>query len=257
MTLSDFFILAIALVVGVLTKILADDAKTFIPRLAQNLLRRASLRLGQEHAASFYEEWSAHLIEIPETSGKLFHAVTIYFWGAHKVRASLCSEADAISKIRGLKRIYDLVFVAVIAPPTLMIVGIFAAVIALDGKSPFHYQIRVGENGREFRMWKLRTTNSVVVMKRTDHVGQSSSEESGWHELPKHMSDSITTTFGRFLRKTSLDELPQFWNVILGEMSVVGPRPMTIEEKSLLHERVYYHPRPGITGDWQSSKQSD
>ncbi len=257
MTLSDFFILAIALVVGVITKILADDAKTFVPRFAQNLLRRASLKLGEKHAASFYEEWSAHLIEIPETSGKLLHAVTIYFWGAHEIRESLCSATDARSMRRGLKRIYDILFVAVIAPPTLMMVTIFAAVIAIDGKSPFHCQIRVGENGREFRMWKLRTTNNVFSMKRTDHLGQISSEESGWHEDPKHKMDPSSTTFGRFLRRFSLDELPLFWNVLLGEMSVVGPRPMTIEEKSLHHERENYHPRPGITGDWQSSKRSD
>ncbi len=94
MALSEMIIVTVgcvaAIAVGVVTKVLADDAKFFVPSLAQNLLRRASLRLGEDYAASFYEEWSAHLIEIPETSGKLWHAATIYFWGAYRVRQALC-----------------------------------------------------------------------------------------------------------------------------------------------------------------------
>lgn len=243
----------VALVVGIVTKVLADDAKFFIPRLAQSLLRRASLKLGEEYAASFYEEWSAHLIEIPETSGQLWHAATIYFWGAHRVRQKLCPAVRATARQRIVKRILDIVFIVLMIPTVVPIVLLFAVLVALDGKSPFYSQMRVGQNGRTFRMWKLRTTFYDADKRLESYLEQNVDARQVWEAYHRLRNDPRITKIGCFLRKSSLDELPQLWNVLNGTMSLVGPRPLLLEQRRLYDGKTYYQMRPGVTGLWQIS----
>ncbi len=128
-----------------------------------------------------------------------------------------------------------------------------AALVASDGKSPFYSQVRIGLGGRRFRMWKIRTMvpdadAALAACLRADPLLR---EE--WTTHQKLVHDPRITRIGRLMRKTSLDELPQFLNVLTGDMSVIGPRPMMDGQDTLYPGRSYYALRPGVTGPWQVS----
>lgn len=123
-----------------------------------------------------------------------------------------------------------------------------AIAINLDDPGPIFYsQERYGLQGRTFRIWKFR---SMVV--NADKIkNQVTNEASGL--IFKNQQDPRVTRVGRFLRSTSLDELPQFWNVLVGEMSLVGTRPPTADEVAQYNERHWQrlNVKPGLTGEWQ------
>jgi lipopolysaccharide/colanic/teichoic acid biosynthesis glycosyltransferase len=128
-----------------------------------------------------------------------------------------------------------------------------ALALALDNPGPIFYsQTRCGLNGRPFRIWKFRSM--VVGAEQLKH--RVNNEASG--HIFKNQNDPRITRVGRFLRRTSLDELPQFWNVLLGEMSLVGTRPPTKDE--VMHYSSHHWERlnvkPGITGEWQTNGRS-
>ncbi|SEM00544.1 Sugar transferase involved in LPS biosynthesis (colanic, teichoic acid) [Roseovarius azorensis] len=154
---------------------------------------------------------------------------------------------------RAGKRLLDIVLVLLAAPIILPLLAVLAAVIALDGRSPFFTQERVGRNGRTFRMWKLRSmvVNAEAQLERC--LAASPERRLEWDEHQKLRDDPRVTRIGHLIRKTSLDELPQFWNVLRGEMSIVGPRPMLPEQRAFYPGTAYYALRPGITGFWQVS----
>ena len=123
----------------------------------------------------------------------------------------------------------------------------------LDNPGPIFYsQTRCGLNGRTFRIWKFRSM--VMGAEKLKHL--VSNEASG--HIFKNENDPRITRIGKFLRRTSLDELPQFWNVLLGDMSLVGTRPPTQDEvmqySSHHHKRL--HVKPGMTGEWQANGRS-
>lgn len=151
------------------------------------------------------------------------------------------------------KRAFDLLFVIAILPAVLPVILFFALLIALDGGKPFYSQARVGRGGGTYRMWKLRTMVVDADARLKDHLAANAAAHDEWNHTQKLRNDPRVTRIGRFLRKTSLDELPQVWNVLIGEMSVVGPRPMLPEQRRLYHGSEYYALRPGITGLWQVS----
>jgi lipopolysaccharide/colanic/teichoic acid biosynthesis glycosyltransferase len=154
------------------------------------------------------------------------------------------------------KRVLDLVLVLMAAPFVLPLVALLAAIVALDGGRPFYSQPRVGRGGREFRMWKLRSMVVDADRRLADHLAADPVARDEWDAMQKLRRDPRVTRFGRFLRKSSLDELPQLWNVLRGEMSLVGPRPMLPEQRALYPSAVYYRMRPGITGYWQTSDRN-
>jgi len=128
-----------------------------------------------------------------------------------------------------------------------------AIALALDNPGPIFYsQTRCGLNGRPFRIWKFRSM--VVGAEQLKH--RVNNEASG--HIFKNQNDPRITRVGRFLRRTSLDELPQFWNVLLGEMSLVGTRPPTKDD--VMHYSSHHWERlnvkPGITGEWQTNGRS-
>jgi Undecaprenyl-phosphate galactose phosphotransferase WbaP len=118
---------------------------------------------------------------------------------------------------------------------------------------------RVGEHGRRFRAWKFRTMyrNGDEILRR--HLENDAAARDEWQRDQKLRDDPRVTPVGRFLRKTSLDELPQLWNVLRGEMTLVGPRPIVEAEipKYGTTYRLYTRVRPGITGLWQVSGRND
>ena len=155
------------------------------------------------------------------------------------------------------KRMIDLLLVLIAAPAVVFCVSILAVVIARDGGSPFFSQMRIGKDGRPYRMWKLRTMVSDADARLAAHISADPVAQDEWHRTQKLRGDPRVTRFGRILRKTSLDELPQLWNVLKGDMSLVGPRPMLPNQQPLYPGSAYYRLRPGITGMWQVSSRNN
>ncbi|WP_246737437.1 sugar transferase [Nordella sp. HKS 07] len=172
------------------------------------------------------------------------------------------SESDAGSRqIRRsyliLKRVIDIFIVLVSAPITLPLVALLAILIRFDGEEPFFHQERVGRNGRLFTFWKLRTMVSGADQRLEEILAASPAARDEWNTTQKLKSDPRITRLGRILRRTSADELPQLWNVLIGDMSLVGPRPMLPEQQSIYPGSAYFALRPGLTGLWQISARNE
>lgn len=155
------------------------------------------------------------------------------------------------------KRLLDVTLVMMAAPVIVLVVGLLAILVALDGGRPFYVQERIGRNGRVYRMWKLRSMVADADERLEDYLAKDPNARAEWDSTQKLKSDPRITAFGRFLRKSSMDELPQLWNVLKGDMSLVGPRPMMVNQQDLYPGADYYHLRPGITGSWQVSARNE
>jgi len=150
-----------------------------------------------------------------------------------------------------LKRGLDLVVLALMAPAVLWMVAVLAVLVKLDGGSAFYSQPRLGKSGKVFRLWKLRTMVPDADAMLETYLSNSAAARREWDETQKLKEDPRITAIGRYLRKYSLDELPQLWNVVIGDMSLVGPRPMFPEQRKLYPGTAYFDLRPGLTGLWQ------
>jgi exopolysaccharide production protein ExoY len=157
---------------------------------------------------------------------------------------------------RALKRCLDVSFVLLALPIVLPVILVLAAVLKATGNDPFFTQERVGLGGRTFRLWKLRTMVPNAEERLRDHLAQNEAARREWDAYQKLAQDPRITEFGQFLRKSSLDELPQLWNVLTGDMSLVGPRPMMVDQQELYPGSAYYALRPGLTGTWQISDRN-
>lgn len=156
-----------------------------------------------------------------------------------------------------VKRGLDLALVIVTLPISLPIVLLFAGLVALDGHNPFYRQDRVGRNGRVFRIWKLRSMVPDADARLAAYLSGNAAAKSEWDRTQKLKKDPRITAVGRFIRRSSIDELPQLFNVLSGDMSLVGPRPMMVSQTSLYPGTTYFRMRPGITGMWQISVRND
>lgn len=156
----------------------------------------------------------------------------------------------------GVKRLFDIVLVLATLPFWLPIILVTAVIVAQDGHNPFYTQARIGRNGRVFRMLKLRSMMHDAEAVLESYLRDNPAARAEWNATQKLKNDPRITRAGRFIRKTSIDELPQLFNVLLGEMSLVGPRPMMVNQKSLYPGRRYYEMRPGLTGFWQISNRN-
>jgi lipopolysaccharide/colanic/teichoic acid biosynthesis glycosyltransferase len=154
------------------------------------------------------------------------------------------------------KRVFDVLFVIAMAPIALPLIALMAALAALDGASPFYRQRRVGRNGHIFDMLKIRTMVPNAHDRLEGYLASNPRARAEWDSTQKLKSDPRITVIGQILRKSSLDELPQLWNVLRGEMSIVGPRPMMEDQAQLYPGADYYAMRPGITGPWQVSDRN-
>ena len=120
-------------------------------------------------------------------------------------------------------------------------------------------QTRIGRDGHYFKAWKFRTMQQNAEQILAHYLQLHPELKSSWEQDHKLKDDPRITRVGRVLRRTSLDELPQLWNVLRGEMSMVGPRPIVDEEVWRYAERfkLYLKVSPGITGLWQVSGRND
>ena len=156
-----------------------------------------------------------------------------------------------------VKRVLDVALVLMASVPLLLTVGLLALFVRRDGGSAFYTQDRIGQNGKVFKILKLRTMvhNADEVME--EYLASDPAARAEWNHHQKLRNDPRITKVGKLLRRTSLDELPQLWNVLVGEMSIVGPRPMMLEQRVLYPGTEYYEMRPGITGFWQVSDRHE
>ncbi|HEY6918350.1 MAG TPA: sugar transferase [Tabrizicola sp.] len=157
---------------------------------------------------------------------------------------------------RILKRWVDVGLVIMVLPFVVPVVLVLALVLKLTGNSPFFTQDRVGKGGRTFKLWKLRTMVPDADARLRAYLQSDETARQEWDAFQKLSRDPRITEFGQFLRKSSLDELPQLWNVLIGDMSLVGPRPMMVDQQNLYPGRAYYALRPGLTGTWQISERN-
>lgn len=154
------------------------------------------------------------------------------------------------------KSVVDIAFVLLVAPIALPMIAVAVVVLLMQGVQPFYRQARVGRDGRIFQMLKLRTMVPDADRKLAAYLAEHPAARAEWEHKQKLMNDPRVTRLGRLLRKTSMDELPQLWNVLCGDMSIVGPRPMMPEQQSMYPGVAYYRMRPGITGYWQVSDRN-
>lgn len=156
-----------------------------------------------------------------------------------------------------VKRALDLTLVLVALPFWLPIILVTALLVARDGHNPFYTQLRIGRQGRTFRIIKLRSMVHDADATLEAHLRENPAARLEWDLTQKLKNDPRITRLGHVIRKTSIDELPQLFNVLLGDMSLVGPRPMMVSQKSLYPGQSYYMMRPGLTGFWQISNRNN
>jgi Undecaprenyl-phosphate galactose phosphotransferase WbaP len=158
------------------------------------------------------------------------------------------------------KRLLDFALAIVIAPLILPIIALIAILAKLDSRGPvFFSQTRIGRGGENFRAWKFRTMATDAAQLLEQLLNSDASARFEWERTQKLRNDPRVTRVGAFLRKSSLDELPQLWNVLKGEMSLVGPRPIVESEIVRYGDRfgAYARVPGGITGLWQVSGRND
>lgn len=154
-----------------------------------------------------------------------------------------------------IKRTMDIGLVLVGMMVVLPLIALVALLIKLDSPGPvFFTQVRIGRNGRPFKMYKLRSM--VVNAEAQRNQLEAMNETAGI--IFKIQADPRVTRVGRFIRKYSIDELPQLFNVLKGDMSLVGPRPLPIENVQKFHKHHFnwFKVPPGVTGAWQTSGRS-
>lgn len=159
-----------------------------------------------------------------------------------------------------LKRIFDASLALVLL---LLLIPLFLAIVTFvrgaDGGPALFRQTRIGQGGRPFRCLKFRSMvlNADAALK--EHLASNPAAAQEWRDNQKLAADPRITRIGAFLRKTSLDELPQLLNILTGEMSFVGPRPIVADEIPRYGEAFShcFSVPPGLTGLWQVSGRSD
>lgn len=154
---------------------------------------------------------------------------------APAARLSRAPSATAGFYRRIAKRVLDVLAVLILLPvvlPVILLLALLALLAMRDGSAPFCSQTRIGRGGHPFRMWRLRSTVA---------------------DAGTTPADPRITPFGHFLQRSALADLPQLWNVLKGDMSLVGPRPMTPDQSPLYPGEACCRLRPGITGLWQVS----
>ena len=186
---------------------------------------------------------------VPHTANSALEPLLVWEGGQAFVEVAVASPHRRTDR---MKRCMDVVGAAVGLMVALPVIAVLAALVRIESTgSPIFGHERIGRGGRRFRCWKLRTMYADAERRLHDDPALYEAYRANDFKLPDH-ADPRITRIGHFLRKSSLDELPQLWNVLVGEMSLVGPRPIVAEE--LPHYRgevlTLLSVRPGLTGAW-------
>ena len=168
-------------------------------------------------------------------------------------------DRNLIPKSR-MARIMDFSLILLAAPYIILTFLVIMILIKLDSRGPvFYRQARIGRFGRKFHVYKFRTMVQNADQILQTYLENSPELKAEWLATHKLKKDPRVTRIGSFLRKSSLDELPQLWNIIIGDMSLVGPRPIVdaeVEKYGRCFD-LYIKVRPGLTGLWQVSGRND
>jgi Undecaprenyl-phosphate galactose phosphotransferase WbaP len=159
-----------------------------------------------------------------------------------------------------LARILDIVSILLAAPYILLAFLVITVLIKLDSPGPvFYRQTRIGRFGRKFSILKFRTMVRNADQILQNYLDTSPQLRAQWLATHKLKQDPRVTRLGTLLRKSSLDELPQLWNILIGDMSLIGPRPIVAAEVEKYGKcfDLYIQVRPGLTGLWQVSGRND
>lgn len=159
-----------------------------------------------------------------------------------------------------LKRLNDLLMLLLASPFLVPLVLIVSIIVKLTSKGPIFYgHKRVGKNGKEFKCWKFRSMVIDADKQLEKILAEHPEMRAEWERDRKFTNDPRVTKIGKFLRKTSIDEIPQFFNVLTGEMSFIGPRPVTEPELVKYGNKRDFilSVQPGLSGMWQISGRSD
>ena len=159
-----------------------------------------------------------------------------------------------------MARVLDISCILLALPFILVAFVIITILIMLDSEGPvFYRQTRIGRYGRRFYVYKFRTMVQNADELLQKYLAESPELKAEWLATHKLKNDPRITRVGAILRKTSLDELPQLWNILIGEMSLIGPRPIVDAEVDKYGDcfELYIQVRPGLTGLWQVSGRSD
>ena len=158
------------------------------------------------------------------------------------------------------KRAFDIVVSAVALVVLAPLIIVFALLVRMqDGGKALFFQDRYGLNGKTFKCIKLRSMSEDAAERLDKLLSEDPDALREWRATQKLRNDPRITPLGNFIRKSSIDELPQLWNVLKGDMSIVGPRPIVKNEIQKYGEnyRFYTAVRPGLTGLWQVEGRTD
>ncbi|WP_170761178.1 sugar transferase [Ruegeria lacuscaerulensis] len=157
------------------------------------------------------------------------------------------------------KRVFDLLLALLLLPVIAPVIFILWCLVRSDGGPGFFGHTRIGKNGKPFKCWKIRSMVVNAESRLQAYLDANPEAAEEWERDHKLTNDPRINRLGHILRKTSLDELPQIWNVLRGEMSFVGPRPVVAIElvKYGSSASAYLAQKPGITGLWQVSGRND
>ncbi len=240
---ADWFVLSIvgaglaAAALAVANSLIAGEVRAWLPHLARNLVRSAARRLPPDTRARYEEEWLAELAAWEDRPLSALAKAAHLRWNANSIRESL---DGVVVKSERLKRVVDIcsafALLSILSPLLIAI----AIAIKLESRGPvFFDQPRTGRDNTTFRLIKFRSMYVETWRGRTEEIA-----DLDWDEgvMFKIREDPRVTRVGRLLRRYSLDELPQLFNVLRGDMTFVGPRPLVFPEEEQ-GSRV----RPGLT----------
>lgn len=222
-----------------------DDVVLALPRSAHQRL---------SEIVNLLHEMPVKVWVIPDYFSLTLHKANVEEFGGIPM---LDLRAPALSDVQRMnKRIFDIVFGVCIFPFVMLLIGLISILLYFaEGRPVLYRQLRVGENGKLFRIIKFRTM--IVDAESMQQVVESVNEQG--QRIYKSPDDPRITKLGKILRRTSLDELPQYFNIMKGEMSFVGPRPEmpNLVKNYANWQRIRFTVPQGLTGWWQINGRSD
>ncbi len=238
--------------------------KKFIGTMHISTVIIAQPSFSKEKLAEFVatiQKNAKNIIIIPDLRGMpLFNSEMNYLIANHLIFLNTKNNLKSSFNIF-IKRVFDFIVSILLFPLILLVIIIIGILIKIDSKGPvFYSHKRIGKNGKIIGVYKFRSMYKEADDRLKEILKNDESARKEWGTYFKLKNDPRITKVGNFLRKTSLDELPQIFNVFKGDMSLVGPRPVLkkeIEEYYGENSQYYLMVKPGITGLWQVSGRND
>jgi Undecaprenyl-phosphate galactose phosphotransferase WbaP len=199
-----------------------------------------------------------HTILVPEPKSILTQSLSMRDFGGIIGFATINNHSKKLNIL--IKRMIDILLIIIALPLIAFVSVIIALGVKITSRGPVLYgHPRYGKNRRLFKAWKFRTMVTDADKKLEELFLNNPRLREEWERETKLKDDPRITRFGKFLRRTSMDELPQLWNIFIGEMSLIGPRPVTTPEIEKYGELAHYvlSIKPGLSGMWQISGRSN